>query len=125
MRTLTHTRTLPRCLWLQVLLERRRVSATSASVIGQCASVVSRELLRPGYEFWSAKKTLIHFSEAYYFKSPAADADAFARADWPLALKRMLSSSTLRRLSVHMCDNRVQLHSALMTYNILYVSFSL
>ena len=92
-------------VWLQVLLERGRVSPMSSSVLAQCASVVSRELLRPGDEFWSAKKTLINLNDSYYFKPPAAAASAStsARAEWPPVLKRMLSSSMLQSLKMFSC----------------------
>ena len=109
------------CVGLQVLLERGRVSPMSSSVLGQCASVVSRELLRPGDEFWSAKKTLINLNDAYYFKPPvaAAASAASARAEWPPILKRMLSSSTLRRLQPTHVKHPIS--AAICTPDILYI----
>lgn len=91
-----------------MLLERGRVSPMTSSVIGQCASVVSREQLKPGDEFWSAKKTLINLVESSYFRAPVAapasarsssasaspDAGPRMQFEWPSVLKRMLSSST-------------------------------
>ena len=76
-----------------MLFERGRLSDKTQGVISNSPSVILRDALRPGAEFWTSSKTLSELCSATYFK-PEGDTDT-GGVDWPSALKKMLDEGSL------------------------------